>query len=175
MIVKKPAQTLHFPKNSSFEFDVYYDESHATPESCLQTNCGDNHAMVKLLPDENHLYKDVDVFTKDYTILDKTVVNVSDSNIRITVFSHKNKKTHGGDYFNSYVTDGSRALVAHEIIDHSDGTYSVKQKCRLKSDKEFKLFIFAERSAEQIQFYRTILRSNKQYRVGLLKCNLNKF
>ena len=119
--------------------------------------------MVKLLPDENQLYKDVDVFTKDYTVLDNTAINVSDSNIRITAFSHKNKKNHGGDYFNAYVTDGSRALVAHEIIDHSDGTYSLKQKCRLESDNDFKLFILAERSAEQIQFYRTILRSNKQY------------
>ena len=55
-----------------------------------------------------------------------------------------------------YVTDGSQAFVAHEVVDHGNGTYTLKQKCNVESDKIFKLFILAERSAEQIQFYRTI-------------------
>ena len=162
LIPEKSMKNLHFSKNSNFEFKVKYDEKHSTPESCLRKNCEDNHAMIKLLPEEHKLFKNVDVFTKEYTVLNKTQINISDSRIEITVYSDKNKKNHGGDYFNSYVTDGSQALVAHEIIDHANGTYSLKQKCRVDSDKNFSLFILAERSAEQIQFYRTILRANKQ-------------
>ena len=117
--------------------------------------------MIDLLPNEHKIYENVDIFTENYTILKNTKINFNQQGITLTAHSHQNKKTHGGDYFNSYVTDGTQSLVAHEILDLSNGTYLLKQKCRIESEKDFKLFILAERAAEQIQFYRYILRSNK--------------
>jgi len=70
------------------------------------------------------------------------------------------------------ISAGGRAVPPSTL----NGTYQLKQKCRLESDEDFKLYILAERSAEQIQFYRTILRSNKQYymrwTVGGTNCSI---
>ena len=140
---------------------ITHDESHANAESCILHNCQDNEAMIELLPEEQKMYEKVDIFTENYTVLSKTKLEFVKSDIRITTYSDRGEKSHGGDYFNSYVTDGEHALVAHDVVDLLNGTYVLKQKCRLESDRDFKLFILAERGAEQMQFYRTLLRSNK--------------
>ena len=150
-------------KYSEFYFKVNYNQSYASPEACILNDCEDNPVMIELLPEEQKTYQHVNIFDEKYTILNNTKIKLIKSNIIITAYSLQSKKTHGGDYFNSYVTDGDQVLVAHEIKDLFNGNYLLKQKCRIESDKDFKLFILAERGAEQIQFYRKLLRANKQY------------
>ena len=152
---------------------IRYDKVHSTPKNCYenQEKCKKGPFTKILFPTSRKLTPQLHDETTHTNLSLTRITKQSNDDFTISMFStYQKPRPYGNDFITTFSKSENIQVVSHEIIDHFNGTFTVRKKCRVESDENFKIFFRIEKTAEQIHFLdiynRAYRPSGMAYRVN---------